>query len=313
MASRTVVISTSRLNSHGFRMLTSGADIESYKKNPILLWMHMRPWKGTKDEVLPLGTVENIRIEGDAILGELKFDGTDEFSREVEKKWDAGTLRAVSVGATSIEQSTDPTVVVQGQKYATITRWRLDEVSVVDLPANEDAIALSFEGNQTFVTLSKGNIANFLKPIKQQEEMNSIAVKLGLNPEAAEGEILQAIENLQTEVATLRQGAEEAKLAAINMAVETAIKEKRITESQRNHFVELGRKVGVEDLKLTLSAIEPAIKATDIIAGRSGKSVPTNKKWADYTEVELAQLRAENKEAYVALFKSEYGFEPELI
>lgn len=312
MASRTVVISTSRLNSHGFRMLTSGADIESYKKNPILLWMHMRPWKGTKDEVLPLGTVENIRIEGDAILGELKFDGTDEFSREVEKKWDAGTLRAVSVGATSIEQSTDPTVVVQGQKYATITRWRLDEVSVVDLPANEDAIALSFEGNQTFVTLSKGNISNFLKPIKQQE-MNSIAVKLGLTPEAAEEEILQAIESLQTEVATLRQGAEQAKLAAISMAVETAIKEKRITESQRNHFVELGKKVGIDDLKLTLSAIEPAIKAMDIIAGRNSKTLPADKKWSDYSEVELAQLRAENKEAYVALFKAEYGFEPELI
>lgn len=312
MAVRTVLISNSRLNRHGFRMLTSGADIECYKKNPILLWMHNRPWRGTKDEVLPIGIVENIRIEGDAILGELKFDATDDFSREIEKKWDAGTLRAVSVGATVIEQSSDPSVVLPGQKYETITRWRLDEVSVVDLPANEDAIALSFEGNQNFVTLSKNNIQNFVKPIKKIT-MTEIAKKLGLKPDAAESEILQAIESLQADVATLRQGAEQANLAAITLLVDTSIKEKRITENQRNHFVELGKKVGVEDLRLTLLAIEPAVKATDIIAGKFGNKVPTDKKWADYTEVELSQLRAENKEAYIALFKAEYGFEPELI
>lgn len=312
MASRTVIISTSRLNSQGFRMLTSGVEIESYKKNPILLWMHMRPYRGTTDEVLPLGIVENIRIKGDTLLGELKFDGTDDFSKEIERKWDAGTLRAVSVGATVIEQSTDPSVVLPSQQYATITKWKLDEVSVVDLPANEDAIALSFEVNQNFVTLSKGNIQNFLNPINQTKNMNSIAVKLGLTPEAAEGDILQAIENLQAEVAGLRQGAEQATLAAIQLAVDTAIKEQRITDSQRNHFVELGKKVGIDDLKITLSAIEPAIKATDIIKRGYASKTGDGKKWGELSEKELVELRQNNPETYISLFVAEYGFEPEL-
>jgi hypothetical protein len=293
-------------------MLTSGADIESYKKNPILLWMHMRPFRGTVDEVLPIGTVENIRIEGDAILGELKFDAVDDFSKEIERKWDAGTLRAVSVGATVIETSIDPSVVLPGQQYATITKWKLDEVSVVDLPANEDAIALSFKGNQNFVTLSKGNIQNFLKPIKQTKNMNSIAVKLGLTPEAAEDDVLQAIETLQSEVAKLRQGAEQATLAAIQLAVDTAIKEQRITDSQRNHFVELGKKVGINDLKLTLSAIEPAIKATEIIKRGYSSKTYDDKKWDELSEKELIELRHNNPETYIRLFMAEYGFEPEL-
>jgi len=272
----------------------------------------MRPWRGTTDEVLPLGRVDNIRIEDDAIMGELVFDGTNEFSKEIERKWDAGTLRAVSVGATVLESSSDPSVLLPGQMYPTITRWRLDEVSVVDLPANADAIALSYAGNEQYVTLSKGNIHNIMQPLKQQVDMTNIAVKLGLQANASEGEILQAIEQLQKEMATLRQDAGQAALAAITLAVDTAIREKRITESQRNHFVELGKKVGIEDLKQTLAAIEPAIKATDILAPSRGLTVDKTKKWSDYSEVELSQLRAENKEDYIALFAKEYGFEPDI-
>ena len=39
---REAVISTSALNAYGTRILTEGLDIEQYKKNPIVLYMHRR-------------------------------------------------------------------------------------------------------------------------------------------------------------------------------------------------------------------------------------------------------------------------------
>lgn len=69
-----VVISTSAVNSYGFRVLTEGIDTTQFERNPILLWMHNRPMRGTKDEVLPLGRVENLRKEGDKLIGSLVFD-----------------------------------------------------------------------------------------------------------------------------------------------------------------------------------------------------------------------------------------------
>ena len=56
-----VIISNSSLNSYGFRVLTEGIDTAQFERNPILLWMHNRPMRGTTDEVLPLGRVENLR------------------------------------------------------------------------------------------------------------------------------------------------------------------------------------------------------------------------------------------------------------
>ena len=60
-----VVISNQSLNSYGSRIMTAGIDIKQYKKNPIVLWMHIRPVIGSKEEPLPIGRMENIRVEGE--------------------------------------------------------------------------------------------------------------------------------------------------------------------------------------------------------------------------------------------------------
>ena len=82
------VISTSSLNSYGTRVLTSGIDIEQYKRNPVLLYMHRRG--GIQDA--PIGKIENIRIEGDKLVGELVFDEKDEVGKKIAQKWQDGFL-----------------------------------------------------------------------------------------------------------------------------------------------------------------------------------------------------------------------------
>lgn len=88
-----VVISNSRLNSYGFRVLTEGIDTTQYARNPILLWMHNRPFRGTTDEVLPIGKVENLRIDGDNLIGTPVFDEKDEFAQKIKAKWESGILK----------------------------------------------------------------------------------------------------------------------------------------------------------------------------------------------------------------------------
>ena len=123
-----VIISNSSLNSRGFRVLTSGIDITQYMRNPILLWAHSRPFRGTKDEVLPIGRMENLRIEGDNLIGTPVFDEKDEFAVKIKDKWDNGFLKMASAGLDLIELSDDPTVIVQGQRRSTVTKSKLSEV-----------------------------------------------------------------------------------------------------------------------------------------------------------------------------------------
>ena len=300
-------ISNSRVNSYGFRLLTSGADIEQYKRNPILLFNHSRPYRDTTDEVLPIGTVNNIRVDGDDIIGELSFDDKDEFARKIAQKWDDGIYRMVSVGATIIETSNDPAVLLPGQTRETITRWRLDEVSVVDIGANEDALALRYQDGR-YVMLSNNHQADIVPKLKSDTIMKNVAMKLGLSQDAAEVDILQSIESLHTELAQLKNEAETLRQQAVELVVDKAIDDKRIMPAHKNRFLELGKKVGVDELRTVIDAIEPAVKPMDILLnGKSSKS--ELKAWNDYTSEELVSLRQNNPEAYAQLYRKEFGIE----
>lgn len=305
-----VVISNSTLNTRFFRVLTSGIDITQYQRNPIMLFMHNRPWRGDTDTQLPLGVVENVRIEGDNLMGTLKFDEADDFSKSIKAKWDAGTLRMVSPGLEPIERSEDPAYLLPGQKYSTVTKSKLIEVSVVDMGGNDDALALYNDGK--LITLSMGGDNDFLQPINTNlNEMKTIALFLGLPEGASEADILAKVTEIKLvadKVEALELAAEQQRELAITTEVETAITLKKVTADQKAHFIALGKKVGVEDLRATLQLMTPASKPTDHIhLGKDGKETAEFKKLSDVPEAELKLMRENDKETYQRLFKAEYG------
>lgn len=309
---RTVRISNSRLNRYGFRLLTSGAMLEQFKRNPILLFMHNRPWRGTKDEVLPIGLVENIRIEGDDVLGDLVFDQNDDFAKQIEQKWDAGIYRMVSGGVTPIEYSEAPEDLVPGQTRATVKRWNLDEVSVVDIGANDDALALKDARTGKYITLSDNADMSFIPEVKpKSQKMENIALKLGLPSNATEEQIIAEIARREGEATELKLKLENESNAAITLAVTNAVKDKRILETQKEHFIGLGKKVGIEALNTTLAAIEPVVKPTELLR-RSGGGAKVEKKFKELTSAETLALRTDNPEEYARLFYEEYGYKPNL-
>ena len=309
-----VVISNSNLNSFGFRVLTSGIDITQFLRNPIMLWMHNRAFRGEKDEVLPLGTVENVRIEGDELLGTLKFDEADEFSKTIKAKWDAGTLKMVSPGLEPVSRTDDPAFLLLGQRYETVSKSKLIEISVADMGSNDDALCCYKDGK--IITLAAGGDNDFLKPIniinENDESMKSIALFLGLPEGASEADILAKVTEIKLaadKVTTLEAEAATQKEVAIIALVDNGVKIKLFTADKREQLITLGKVAGVEVLKSTLELMTPAKKPNDLINLNSNGEVTEFKKLSEVPEAQLLLMRENDKETYAMLYKAEYGTE----
>ena len=304
----TVVISTSSLNSYGSRVLTSGIDIAQYQRNPVLLYMHRRYSR----EDAPIGRVENVRVDGDRLLGDLVFDEKDDFGKKVAQKWADGFLRMVSAGLSIVELSDDPIHLLPGQKRMTITKSKLDEVSVVDIGANDDAIALYNEAGGR-ITLSQGDNSPDLPLLKDstnpnnKEVMNEkIALALGLSAEATEEQAVSAIALLKAEVDQAKQ----LKLALINEQLASAVQSGKLPKEQEETYRQIGLTMGAETLRITLSTLSAPQRASSIIR----PSAPTDPaKFAKFTDIPTDRLEAfksENPDEYARLYTDHFGFPP---
>jgi hypothetical protein len=86
------VASTEGIKRDGKELVASRWDLSNYLKNPVFLWAH--DYMGRN---LPIGRTEP-EIEGKQLVTVTYFDQADEFARQVEAKYRAGYLNAVSVG-----------------------------------------------------------------------------------------------------------------------------------------------------------------------------------------------------------------------
>lgn len=305
-----VVITTSGLNSYGSRVLTEGLSTEQYEKNPVLLWMHRRCFDG---DTMPIGRIENLHREGDKLIGTPVFDEKDEFALQIEQKWVNGFLKMASAGIEIVETSDDPLLLLAGQTRPTITKSKLVEVSIVDIGANDDALQLTHEGKMLRLAAGEDNevlpiIQNSELKIQNTEtNMKQILLALGLSESATEAEALSAI-------ATLQKGAKEAetlRLSAITSAVNTAIAENRITEANRDHFVQLGKAVGIESLQTTLALMHPAVKPTQVIENAQTVQLAGGMAGKSWDELDrsgsLLTLKKENMAAFKQLYKEKFG------
>ncbi len=316
MNKKEIVLSTSRVNSYGSRVLTEGIDTEQYARNPILLWNHNRPFRDTKDVILPIGKIEGLRKDGDSLIGTPIFDEGDDFAQQIKRKFEGGFINMSSIGIDIIEVSEDAKHLLPGQTRATITRSKLREVSLTDIGANDDAVVLYAEGGDR-VELSAGcdndiiPKLNFNNNKKNIYKMKSIQEKLGLQSTSTEADMVLAIDKLQKasqRVAELEKKLETQEMAAVMSEVDRAVEQKKITADKRDHFVELGKKVGVTTLKSTFEAMSAAVKPTDVI-GATQHIGAAGKKWGDLSEAERLSLRTDDVELYKKLYQQEYGIE----
>ena len=310
-----VRITNESLNSYGTRVLTAGMIVEQYNRNPVLLYMHQR------GQVI--GYVKDLKVENDAVTGELVFDEASELSIRCKKQWEFGSLKMVSVGIDILETSDAPEFLVQGQTAPTITKSKLFEVSLVDIGANDDAIVLQKDG----VRLTLGKNAAEVLPLlhsnnnnqkTKQMDQEKLALELGLPKDADEATINAKLAKLKAdgaEAETLRQERDTLRAARIETLVNAAIAEKKIGEDKKQQFLDLGKKIGANELKQTFDAMSPQVKLSNIVGSHGGGAAGGSaeyKKLSDVPSDELAKLREQNPAQYKKLYKAEYGIECEI-
>lgn len=128
----TVVASSDAVDREGESIKTTGWELDNFKRNPVLLWSH-------NAHQLPIGKVTDIAVEGGNLVAKFMFAAHD-FAQDVKKLVQDKILNAVSVGFMPKDQD----------EKGNITKQELLELSIVNVPANQDALMLnsykSFKG-----------------------------------------------------------------------------------------------------------------------------------------------------------------------
>jgi HK97 family phage prohead protease len=120
------------------RVLPSGANLENFKKNPIMFYNHMR-WDGG------IGTWDNIKVsDGEISMFGYVSDST-EYSKEKLGLVQDGVIRTASMGFRPKKWSDDSKDKLAGQLGVTILEYEVIEVSITDVPANPDAVMKSMD------------------------------------------------------------------------------------------------------------------------------------------------------------------------
>lgn len=307
--SKRVVISTEALNSYGFRVLTDGIDTEQYERNPVLLYMHRR------GDVI--GYMKDLRREDGRLTGELVLDCASELSERCRKQVEFGSLRMVSPGLELVEMSEDKALLVPGQTSPTVTRCRLFEVSLADVGANDEAMVLMRDGKQITLGRDGGNplpLLNINPKTNNEMDTKTIALQLGLPETATEAELTVRLaelsaaraenEKLRGEIATLQ-------LERITSLVEAAVADRRLAAGKKEHFIELGKKLGAGELSSVLDAMQPqaSLAATLKSAAAQAHGAAGYKKLSEVPEAELLLMRGQDPDEYKRLYEAEYGVE----
>ena len=158
------VICDNTLNRQLWRLLVEGIDFSGFLKNPVCCHQH-NTWS------VPIGKWKNLRVENGKLLGTVEFDRNDEDAVKLYWKYADGFMSACSVNIKPLEQSEDASMLVPGQKYATVTKSELWEVSLVTVPGQKNAIKLS-NNNELKFTLDGSEYQ--LKEIKLNQNSKTM-------------------------------------------------------------------------------------------------------------------------------------------
>ena len=133
-----------------------------------------------------------------------------------------------------------------------------------------------------------------------------------------DADVNQALNELKAAKAendSLKQENGKLTLARITGLVEKAVVEKRLGEDKKIQFIELGKKVGVDELKNVLDAMQPQVKISTVLSYQGGKQQAQPSTYAKLSDVPsdaLLEMREHNPEEYKRLYKAEYGMTCEI-
>lgn len=123
------VASTANVARDGLVIDPAGWQLEHYRANPVVLWAH--DYYGSRP---PIGRAD-VFVDGERLMADITFDRADPFAADIERKYRAGFLSAVSVGWDSLQ--IEPPRAGGAPR---ITRAELLDISAVPVPGDPDAL-----------------------------------------------------------------------------------------------------------------------------------------------------------------------------
>lgn len=321
---KTFILHDESVNTYGFRMLTEGANLDEFRKNPVMLLNH-------NDWTLPIGRWDNIRVEGTKILADAVFDLEDANGKAVASKVEAGFLRMASIGAWAPEVvSDDPLLKLDGQTGVTVLRWTVREASIVTIGANHNALALYDRDSGESIDLSDHATLVKLMDVKPSNNTTLMTInqllKLSDNASAADqeravSELIAERDRLQEANKTLSDAIdkhnqdrkEQLKTEAVAL-IDAAVADGRINASSKESYIKLFD-ADHDSAKAALGAIPKRVSVSaQIDSGRSGGGVNLadleTKSWDELDKAgKLVILRDQSPEVYATKFKERFGVE----
>ncbi len=127
------VASTNSVDRHGEVVDNNGWELKAFKKNPVILWAHdhTEPAIGVSKKTW----VEGVGKKAKLMISPLLHDVTEK-ARAIKQLVEMGVINSLSVGFKPIESPDG----------VTFTKNELLEVSMVNVPANADAMMLAYKG-----------------------------------------------------------------------------------------------------------------------------------------------------------------------
>ena len=310
-------VSDETINSYGGIVLTSGINIARFQRNPIMLYMHDRE-KGV------IGRWENIMKDGDKLTAEAIFDDATELGAKVKHQVESGFLRSASIGIENCKCET-----INGVQA--IVECDLIEISIVDVPANENAVKLFKHGWRPIKTLSE------LKKDNEEVTLRTRIIDvLGLSETVTDNDIVEHVKDLLNESSNIENEVDEAinngllsasdRKSFIMMAKgnikafrgyckgrkeRQKIEIDRLLDKNRNKvipmewgiFRHIGSRLGVEVLRGVLESMPSPIRPSEIIGLSNNKSHWTLEMYRKYAPKELC----DNPTLYKRLVEQERG------
>lgn len=332
---KTFVLTDESLNNYGFWLPLEGAVLDQFKKNPIMLWMHNRSWRGTKDEILPIGYWDNIRIEGKKLLADAVFDEGDDFATTIGDKVENMVLRMASCGIRVIETSQDPKWLKPGQTCETPIKWALREASIVDIGANDNSLSLVFyDENDKLINMADTGSGSPLKKLSdstvtpKNRDMKKLSKLLKLSDDSTEDQIAEGIQSLmdklnlaetakttaETKLADYVKKENDLKKAEATALLDVAVKDGRLNAESRKNWENLFEK-DHESAKATLAAIPVRRSVKDQL--KDEKSSETEREtlsklsWDELDKKgKLRTLKENHKDLYIEKFEERFGKKP---
>jgi len=310
------IFTTETTNFKNMKIMTSGIDTSVFNDNPVMLYNH-------DTEILPIGTWADLSNDGKVIMAYANFDEEDPFAVEIQGKVNRDVIKRCSVGLHV--DSYDDIEILEDGSYL-ILKSTLLECSIVPLPANKEAVKLSFnldkmdvseltEENEIKITFKMNDtkevvtevteIVEVVEPTKEeiteihnaiQEDFKDVNIfKIELDEVKLK---LNALELENTELKNKLNAFEQNEKESY---IVNAIKEGKIGEDQKESFIELSK----TNFTLVKDIIEKQKSTIQTVSLNTlvKKEQPIMKKYRDYSANELKDMKLNNTEMYEMLLK----------